>query len=519
MNGSASIRILALQTKSHQIVQPEKSKLVVTVQKVKTGHMIKNINITNLTNLLQLFCTSQTGPSYPKPFPHAPLENHIREWRWSTWGSRLEMLYMAKSVGGGVSGEVDHRRRWMVAWRCGIGVGVGDGIEYERSSCSMPGWMSSVIDDWGGESSGKVFELPVSIWSVLKKLLEHEQLTACWGTAHGNPNGVHHQTCGNAIFPSELILAASLRVAVLDAVRGRGAALADNERKASAGKVRRNESDLERTIFLTTNLNPVGHLNGRTIAEANNILKQSDSNSLTWNARRPTTIRIHSHYTSYYVVSLSSFVYAEILEFEFAGGLETSDKLSCTFRHPAKVYYFETLHIESLFKVIQRAFQFQLIRVQQVPHRSATLIMESGRAQLACSASTAHARSNSNRTDPAPHAYSKIRRTYNICSPSSSTKTTEVESYVLPSTLPSWTTIDPFDQQDPDAWWKPWEFVRSFFESKGYYLFQHGGPRGDLSVPRAHKPRGSASPAQDSFGLYGNREGYESMFSRTQVAV
>ncbi|KAF9238240.1 hypothetical protein BU15DRAFT_62651 [Melanogaster broomeanus] len=92
-----------------------------------------------------------------------------------------------------------------------------------------------------------------------------------------------------------------------------------------------------------------------------------------------------------------------------------------------------------------------------------------------------------------------------------------MSSYTLPPTLLSWTKIHPFDPEDRDAWWKPWESLRSFFESKGCYLFQPGGPAGDLSTPKPNKFGIITSPAQDSFGLCGEREGYKSMFSRNSV--
>jgi len=94
-----------------------------------------------------------------------------------------------------------------------------------------------------------------------------------------------------------------------------------------------------------------------------------------------------------------------------------------------------------------------------------------------------------------------------------------VEHYVLPPTLLSWRKIEPLNSKDPEAWWKPWEFLREFFESKGYFLFQPGGPVGDLSIPIAHNSGYSTSPAQDAFGLYGIREGYKSMFSRVSCRI
>jgi hypothetical protein len=94
-----------------------------------------------------------------------------------------------------------------------------------------------------------------------------------------------------------------------------------------------------------------------------------------------------------------------------------------------------------------------------------------------------------------------------------------VEHYTLPPTLLSWTEIDPLNSKDPHAWWKPWEFLRVFFESKGYFLFQPGGRAGNLSVPMAHESGCITPPAQDSFGLYGNREGYKSTFWRVSCLV
>lgn len=49
------------------------------------------------------------------------------------------------------------------------------------------------------------------------------------------------------------------------------------------------------------------------------------------------------------------------------------------------------------------------------------------------------------------------------------------------------------------CWWFPWIILRSFFQSKGYTLYNYD-PQNPTRVPDFRGP-----PAADSFGLYGDR--------------
>ena len=81
--------------------------------------------------------------------------------------------------------------------------------------------------------------------------------------------------------------------------------------------------------------------------------------------------------------------------------------------------------------------------------------------------------------------------------------------HLLPS-LDEWRARYPISGvADRNFWGDTWNSLRPFFESKGYTLFQHDPRRGSLCSPLPDK---DASPASDSFGLFGDREGHRSRF-------
>ena len=84
------------------------------------------------------------------------------------------------------------------------------------------------------------------------------------------------------------------------------------------------------------------------------------------------------------------------------------------------------------------------------------------------------------------------------------------ETVHLPSSLDEWRARYPVNgDTDWNFWGETWNSLRPFFESKGYTLFQHDPRFGTLCSPL---PDQDASPASDSFGLFGDREGYQSRF-------
>jgi hypothetical protein len=108
------------------------------------------------------------------------------------------------------------------------------------------------------------------------------------------------------LIPYEFTLTASLREAELDAFRAWGKAFADSERKTSAGRARRDESDLGGAIFLNPEPSfPVGRL----ICRSSHVIPAT--------SRRRTIAWLRSNYVSEFVtVGLGApCVEANALEF------------------------------------------------------------------------------------------------------------------------------------------------------------------------------------------------------------